>query len=84
VIRLVVVGVAALRDVTAKADRTEISILDFPPTDNIPLTAAKRNCQLGLQCKLLPRAPGGATPTSRQKLLPARQTEYHPRLLVGL
>jgi len=36
-----------------------ISIIHFPPTDNILLTATGRNCQSGLQCRVLPRAAQG-------------------------
>ncbi len=36
------------------------------PTDNVHLTAADRNCQSGLQCKVLPRATEMAIGASRE------------------
>jgi hypothetical protein len=38
----------------------EFPLLTFGPTDRIHLAAAERNCQSGLQCKVLPRATEGA------------------------
>jgi hypothetical protein len=36
------------------------------PTGNIHLTAAERNCQSGLRCKVVPRATEGAIDACRE------------------
>ena len=61
-----------------------ISIIHFPPTASVLLTATERNCQSGLQCRVLPRAAEGVilaspeNPKDRNCSLSPRASDTFP------